>query len=277
MQKLFSSKKKSTNDLIAYKYRVWDNPNDPHGFQRKILTHNELYLSSPDQFNDPFDSSLPFEYRKRDLRPRKIYKKMYQLSLTEWPHLPHFERDRIIKERIGSGVFKDSKYSKEYHENFIKNINREIGIFSLSENNSNILMWSHYADSHKGYCVGLYFNILLKIVGSIGPVTYTNKFPKLELLPKSPVKDFMKLLTTKSKDWEYEKEIRILIRFMARKTITIPDNCIREVIFGHKMDKKHKKEIIELLKTKSTPIEIFQATMNGKKFKLDINKVTDID
>lgn len=186
---------------------------------------------------------------------------------------PIFERDKIIKERIGSGAFKNSKYSKEYHENFIKNINKEIGIFSLSENNSNILMWSHYADSHKGYCVGLDYNILLKIVGSIGPVTYSDKFPKLSILPKSPVEDFMKLLTTKSNDWEYEKEVRIIMRFKARETIRIPDDCIREVILGHKMEENHKKEIIDLIKTKSTPIEIFQATMNGEKFKLDINKI----
>ncbi|HGY1053520.1 TPA: DUF2971 domain-containing protein, partial [Aeromonas salmonicida subsp. pectinolytica] len=25
---------------------------------------------------------------------------------------------------------------------------------SLSRNNTNILMWSHYADSHKGFCIG---------------------------------------------------------------------------------------------------------------------------
>jgi hypothetical protein len=201
---------------------------------------------------------------------------MYKMSLDAWPHLPHSERDKIIKERIGSGAFKDSKYSKEYHENFIKSINKEIGIFSLSENSANILMWSHYADSHRGYCVGLDFNILLGIVGSIGAVTYSDKFPKLELLPKLPVEDFMKLLTTKSNDWKYEKEIRVVMRFKARETIKIPNNCIREVILGHKMEEKHKKEIIALIKTKSAPIEIFQANINGERFKLDINKVTDI-
>ena len=262
------SKKPSTNNLVLYKYRVWDNSNDPYEFQRKILTHNELYLSSPNQFNDPFDSTLPFQYRKRDLKPRKIYKRMYAMSLIEWPHLPHFERDRIIKERIGSGAFIDSKYSKERHEIFIKEINEEIGIFSLSENNSNILMWSHYADSHKGYCIGLDYNILLKIAKTMGSVKYSDKFPKLSLFPKSPVDDFMQLFITKSEDWAYEKEVRIIMRFKARQTIKIPDNCIKEIILGYKMEKKHKNEIMEIIKTKSSPVEIYEATANGERFKL---------
>jgi hypothetical protein len=27
------------------------------------------------------------------------------------------------------------------------------GVFTLSESNSNILMWSHYADNHMGFCI----------------------------------------------------------------------------------------------------------------------------
>ncbi|NOZ47165.1 MAG: DUF2971 domain-containing protein [Chlorobi bacterium] len=271
-EKLFHSSKNSSDGLIAYKYRVWDKTNDSHEFQRRIITHNELYLSSPNQFNDPFDSSLPFQYRKKDLKPKKIYKKMYQMSLNEWPYMPHYERDRIIKERIGSGAFIGSKYSKEIHEDFIKKINKEIGIYSLSENKSNILMWSHYADSHKGYCVGLDYNILLKKIGSISPVIYSDKFPQLSLFPKDSIADFMQLFITKSKDWAYEKEVRIIMRYKARHTIKIPDECIKEIIFGYKMEKDDKNEIIDLIKTKSTPIAIYEATANSEKFKLDINK-----
>lgn len=271
-ERLYHSNKSSNDKLIVYKYRVWDKTKDPLEFHRRILTHNELYLSSPNQFNDPFDSSLPFQYRKKDLKPRKIYKRMYQMSIIEWPLMTHSERDRIIKERIGSGAFINSKYSKERHENFIKEINEEIGIYSLSENKSNILMWSHYADSHKGYCIGLDYNILLKIVRSIGPVTYSDKFPVLSLFPKDPVADFMQLFMTKSIDWAYEREIRIIMRYKARQTVKIPDECIKEIIFGYKMEEPHKKEIMDLIKTKSTPIEIFEATANDEKFKLDINK-----
>lgn len=194
------------------------------------------------------------------------------MSLQEWPNLSHFERDEIIRKRINSGVFIDGKYSKDGYNDFIKSINEEIGIFSLSENNSNILMWSHYADSHKGYCIGLDYNVLLSLAGRIEPVIYSEKFPKLSLFPKSLTDDFMQLFITKSKDWEYEKEVRIVMRFKARQTIKIPDKCIKEIIFGYKMEEKHKNEIIDLTKTRSSPIQIYEATANGEKFKLDITR-----
>jgi hypothetical protein len=38
------------------------------------------------------------------------------------------------------------------------------------------------------------------------------------------------------------------------------------------MEEHHKNEIIDLVKTKSTPIDIYEATANSEKFKLDINK-----
>lgn len=257
---------------IVYKYRIWDNI-DLHKFQKRVLTDNEIYLSSPDQFNDPFDSTLPFQYKKRDLKEKKIYAKMYSMACTEWPHLTHLEIDKIIKDRINSGAFKNGNYSNEWHDNFIKSINAEIGIYSLSENNSNILMWSHYADSHKGYCIGLDYNILAQTFGSIGPVTYTNKFPRLSMFPKSATDDFIRLFITKSKDWEYEREIRIINRFKARQIIRIPDECIREVILGYKMGQNSKDEIIRIIESKSTPIEIFEAKINKEKYKLDLIKI----
>ncbi len=76
----FKFKKSDTSNLVLYKYRSWNYDIDPDGYQRRVLTHNELFLSSADQFNDPFDSSLPFQYKKRDLRPKKIYKKMYKMA-----------------------------------------------------------------------------------------------------------------------------------------------------------------------------------------------------
>jgi len=105
------------------------------------------------------------------------------------PILPNSEIHRICKERIDSGFYKD----------YLKSINEEFGIFSLSKSKNNLLMWSHYADSHKGYCIGFDHEMLLNISGSLGSVIYSNLFPKLSLFPKSDALDFLKLLRTKSK------------------------------------------------------------------------------
>lgn len=37
-----------------YKYRQWTEPCVDKQYQRRILTDNELFLASAEQFNDPF-------------------------------------------------------------------------------------------------------------------------------------------------------------------------------------------------------------------------------
>jgi hypothetical protein len=39
---------------IIYKYRNWS---DKH--HKNVLKKNELYMSSPEEFNDPFDCRIP--------------------------------------------------------------------------------------------------------------------------------------------------------------------------------------------------------------------------
>ena len=56
-----------------YKYRIWDEVGQEKQLSRRILTDNEVYLASPDQFNDPFDGSLPFKYNKEELTKDDSY------------------------------------------------------------------------------------------------------------------------------------------------------------------------------------------------------------
>ena len=42
---------------ILYKYRDWENP-----FHKKLITHGEIFLSCPSNFNDPFDCQLSLDY-----------------------------------------------------------------------------------------------------------------------------------------------------------------------------------------------------------------------
>jgi len=258
---------------LLYKYRIWDERNTQDSYQNRLLINNEIYLSSANQFNDPFDSSTPFQYQKKDLKKRKIYKKLCWMLKLQNPTLSNFEIHQICKKRLYSGFYKDENYIKEYYENYIKSINEEFGIFSLSKSKSNLLMWSHYSDSHKGYCIGFDHKMLLSISGSLGSVIYSNSFPKLSLFPKSEALDFLKLLRTKSKEWEYEEEYRIVLRGKSRKTIHFTDECIREVILGCNMSEINKNDIIKIVQKKNSSIRIFETKISLKKYELEITEI----
>jgi hypothetical protein len=257
---------------ILYKYRCWDNPNDSHQFQRRILTDSEIYLSSAEQFNDPFDSSTPHRYKKEDLTRDNLYKKLLIVSSEQWPHLTQEQLTNICNERINSGVFENERYWKENHNSYLKSVNEILGLFSMSALNNNLLMWSHYADSHRGFCVGLNVDLFSELTGSICQVSYDNKFPELGLFDDS-LENFLSLFTTKSLDWSYEKEYRILKVNYAKKTIKLTNNCITEIILGCKMKDEHKKEIAKIIDTKFKHANIYQSELNSEEFKIDIKKL----
>jgi len=42
-------------------------------------------------------------------------------------------------------------------------MSKKIGIFSLSKKYDDELLWAHYANSHKGFCIEYDLEILLKL------------------------------------------------------------------------------------------------------------------
>lgn len=194
---------------ILYKYRVWPNEGDKFQYYKRILTDNELYLSSANQFNDPFDSALPFRYRDSDLTHDNLFRKLVEVGKIRWPYYSDEQLIKIANDQIDSGRFKDGRYWKENREDFQESVNSTFGIFSLSAVSDSILMWSHYSDSHRGFCVGFDSDILYQLSGHFRKVIYDDVFPEVGLLDDS-LDGFLKLFITKSTDWSYEKEYRIL-------------------------------------------------------------------
>ncbi len=93
-----------------------------------------------------------------------------------------------------------------------------MGIACLSEEPDSILMWSHYANNHRGFCVA--YNLLglnQKLQFSAVPVLYTQDRVCLRSIPldqdtlnKETMSLFIQSLTSKSPEWSYEKEWRII-------------------------------------------------------------------
>lgn len=85
------------------------------------------------------------------------------------------------------------------------------GLVCFSEDWTSPVMWSHYAEKHRGICLG--FDVLRSVVRE---VHYNDKRLRTELEkdanPQSLPPDLQDaLLDTKCREWEYEKERRILV------------------------------------------------------------------
>lgn len=99
----------------------------------------------------------------------------------------------------------------------MEDITGKIKIASLSETYDSILMWSHYADSHKGLCIAYDIDNFSHKNCTIKKVIYSHE---LKLNTDNSFFDlynekhneyyFLSLFYIKHKDWRYEKEYRII-------------------------------------------------------------------
>lgn len=252
-----------------YKYGSWDNP-----FQKRILTESEIYFASANQFNDPFDSSLPFVYSKNELTDENILAKLIATSSKK--HLSQAELIEEAKEKMKTTDFREKQFWNDAHDRLKDYLISTFGIFSMTKKNSDILMWSHYANSHKGFCIGISKDAIeLTTLTQLKNVVYANTFPKRPMFisESDANKYILKLITTKSEHWKYENEVR-LISFRPRYALTMPNEFVREIIFGVSMNEEDKKEIIELRNIKYPKAKLFQAELDRTKFKINIRPLT---
>lgn len=153
----------------------------------------------------------------------------------------------------------------------------------LAEDYKNRLMWSHYADSHKGFCVEYDFSLsdLASIVPL--PVCYSDDrvmmpwdavFRKNDENIQKASEQMMLALLTKDTIWEYENEWRILIPQSAGRNLKMPP--ITCIYIGAMCEETNKRKLIEIAAELDIPVK--QMVIDRGKYLLhvaDIEQITE--
>ena len=134
----------------------------------------------------------------------------------------------------------------------------------LCTNYKNKLMWSHYADSHKGFCIEYDYSDLVVDDHTVLPlpVIYSDERPLISwkaALDNSPenveeaVVQFTKGLLTKDNIWSYENEWRILIK--ATDVSDIPMPRVSCVYLGASISDENRNAILKIAKEKNYKVK----------------------
>ena len=244
---------------LIYKYRNWNNK-----FHKNILIRNEVFMASPSDFNDPFDCRISRNYLlldnsdKIDLYINKTFEKYHSWILYNGKNI-EFEK-KSLKKRLEN----IEEFQKEFEKIEYSEMDQHYGILSLSARWNSILMWSHYGDFHKGFCVG--FNEekmrLSNLFGKGGPVEYSIEYPEINPLePEDLMLKLFKQTHSKSKEWEYEQEYRLTNLYSNlpkndERIVKIPSEFIEEVNLGVSISNKNKQDIIQICKNRN--IKVYQ-------------------
>ena len=189
--------------LRLYKYQAYNIQNLDN------LKNKCLWFSKPSGFNDPFDCSIPYLLGEKSSTEWDI---LYEQVKKIWMDA----KDQQNKELLAN-LFENEKPSEDFKKSYILGYHlgwrklvednfSQKGIACFSEKWDDILMWSHYADGHRGFC--------LEFDTGFVPFSMAKQVHYSDLLPLLPLEDgnadlIESLATTKSNNWCYEKEWRI--------------------------------------------------------------------
>ncbi len=252
---------------FLYKYRAIDENNLDRS--QRIFTHNELYFANANQFNDPFDCKSNFSFAASNGEAKSYFDRNLKRKHPNWNRQKKrswiAERLRMLKER-------DPDFEENLKQSVAKMIS-EIGVYSLSRVPDNILMWSHYANSHQGFCLKFFDDETDRFIARRQEILYSENYPIV-----NPIKDddrvrLKKTLLTKAKHWEYEKEWRIIDHEEGPGIKRFPPHLLVGVIFGCRMMEEHQGLVREWCKSHRAELSFYKAREAEQTYSLELIKV----
>ena len=153
------------------------------------------------------------------------------------------------------------------------------GILCFSRRWRNPVLWSHYADSHRGICLGFDVRDEFFEAGKYQEKRLDLNISKFKALPKQERLELVKkLLFTKYKGWSYEEEVRGTVGLKERDESTdlyfhnfAEKTKLREVIAGP-LCTVEKKTINEAIGGRFGTVNIIKARLAFKSFDVVKNK-----
>ena len=236
---------------------------------RDIIVESTLWLSSRDAFNDPFDIKAKVIIQGG---PDKLRNKIKELLKTHKPELGGIQRNQEIN-RIMANQSELLKNINNSTEKSFKNI----GACCFTTNPRNLLMWSHYANQHKG--IVLQFEVARDTSAFLKtlPVCYVKDYPIINWANETE-NEIRKGFINKFEDWAYESEWRIIHAVGANTYIDFEPEALTGVIFGCKSDNNIKDVVNQLLAERTQknmpPVIIYNACMHDSKYKVLIKRTS---
>ena len=268
----------------------------------RILVHRQIHLSSPAWFNDPFDCKVP---RSRDVSDATL---VAWLNARCWREL----RRRI---EVESGPFAkgptDSQVARRREELWVTRheiLDQDVAVFqryvdncgvlSLSERSDDILLWSYYADSHRGVCLRFRHDalrfpqdpdpkppLMQNVLQPAEQVEYSESYPATSFVWSPPWERYRAWMLTKSSHWCYEREWRVILQPKKQPEFedavvlptetrhdsqSLPEDALVGVILGCGIKPEDERTVQEWLRLSAATVPLFRARKKPDRFELEI-------
>lgn len=236
---------KNVNCLSVYSFRCFNE------YSLSDLINNQITVCLSWKMNDPFDSIINL-----------------------WADEKHL-----------SETCQDSKHIRAYAESFRCYRIRSFAYGPENDVLGNSLMWSHYAGEHRGFCVK--YNLSSKFIKQepndknehmyLKKINYSSSIVNID----TPSINSQLAFATKSQEWSYENEVRLILYNPNVKSLFYGidlDRCsyIDSIFFGYKCDKQNMYTIKNIFMGKRMVCPKFYKMQINRNdiYKMQISKIT---
>lgn len=234
----------------VYKYRSGNNDlragQNISDLERDIqsIERNSLFASSIDSLNDPCEAMVFSDKVKNETK---------------------FVAKILGGKKSGLADF------HSLINDFTSSLNEKVGVYSLAGRYNHELLWAHYANSHKGFCIEYNLNELLNGYSNEDlftfQINYSSQPSQLtlsDITNGDTLSAIRKVAGYKSKEWKYEEETRIV--FDKPKLRNYHPKAITGIYFGLRMPKEIRKNIMKRLSGRGLKFYEIIQTPNTYKF-----------
>jgi len=235
------------------------------------LIDQQIFLNAPCNFNDPYDFAPNFRLSRPSKEEAARCIEVLQKNNPNDNTIPdlQLEADDEYEKFCDEIVHNIAILLKLY----IKRSSEDVGVSCFAESKDIMLMWSHYANHHKGFC--LEYDTKEEPFCNVCPVDYVIDFPEIKshfLFEDDDLKTYIRLLTTKFRDWSYEREWRI-IGPSAGSKLKYSSQALKAIYFGTKTDPQDMETIRNIVRSYNENVQLYKGKMNETRFQIDFEKI----
>ncbi len=239
-----------SGDILLFKYRPINK------YLLDSLVKSQLHFALPADLNDPYDCQV-------DL-PKAITRAARLANKTQAAKLRRLSKDRKV---LGT----------------IKRLLRDTAVCSFSSSLLNPVLWSHYAEEHRG--VSLLYKIPQSAIGDTktgivgwSGVEYTEDALTNWLVstPVKPDADYFvsiikHMLTIKGPEWAYEGESRILRNSAGQ--LEIDRSYLTQICFGLRTPDSDQDLIRKIVDSNYAAMDFCQIEVGDSDFGLEARDI----
>lgn len=279
--------------MILYKYLSQ--------YRISVIQKRQIRFTQYGDFNDPFELNPNIDKLAEENEIRNLVSKDFVKIIEE-----EYSKNPIISAFISKDDFINiAQLQEELVKNTVvgiephivkllpgilqKTANSLMGALSLSEICDHELMWSHYAEEHKGYVIGFdsshpFFNQRKSSkdeLRHLRKIEYRDKPPVINLMQTSGAELFF----VKSSKWQYENEWRMLLPLSDSDEViskepypvhlfNFPLGAVKKIILGAKIADENKRILKSLLDDKQySHMKLYQAHLDRSSYGIVIKKL----